>query len=244
MSSSSSSELSSSSIRASLSRRLLTSSSSSESGTISSSSSPLLLASEASSGNSSSSSSILATALPFPFLLVSPLLSVQTLSGGLSKLSWSRGRTWDELGASGLGRNGLVGGEEERVGEAGRGRLCGRGGVEGVSEGGRRRGASTWGPVGAEEEGIGRAAGRVSEGAGRRAMRSGVGLSGRDDDIRRPSAVREGWGKKQSEGKEERRKKTKKTPNNSAHSLSPSLHPHNYLFSSTSSISSIPLDLL
>jgi hypothetical protein len=50
-------------------------------------------------------------------------------------------------------------------------------------------------------------------------------------------------GKKQSKGKEGRRKKTEKTPNNSAHSLSPSLHPHNYLFSSTSSISSIPLDL-
>jgi hypothetical protein len=48
-------------------------------------------------------------------------------------------------------------------------------------------------------------------------------------------------GKKQSKGKEG--KKTKKTPNNSAPSLSPSLHPHNYLFSSTSSISSIPLDL-
>jgi biopolymer transport protein ExbB/TolQ len=43
--------------------------------------------------------------------------------------------------------------------------------------------------------------------------------------------------------KKERRKKTKKTPNDSAHSLSPFLHPHNYLFSSTSSISSIPLDL-
>jgi hypothetical protein len=57
-------------------------------------------------------------------------------------------------------------------------------------------------------------------------------------------AVGQERGKKQSEGKEERRKKTKKTPNNSAHSLSPSLHPHNYLFSSTSSISSIPLDLL
>jgi hypothetical protein len=50
-------------------------------------------------------------------------------------------------------------------------------------------------------------------------------------------------GKKESKGKEERRKKTKKTPNDSAHSPSPSLHPHNYLFCSTSSISSIPLDL-
>jgi hypothetical protein len=67
-----------------------------------------------------------------------------------------------------------------------------------------------------------------------------------DDDVvdDESDAVGRERGKKQSKGKEERRKKTKKTPNNSAHSLSPSLHPHNYLFSSTSSISSIPLDLL
>jgi hypothetical protein len=56
-------------------------------------------------------------------------------------------------------------------------------------------------------------------------------------------AVERERGKKESKGKEGRRKKTKKTPNDSAHSLSPSLHPHNYLFCSTSSISSIPLDL-
>jgi hypothetical protein len=66
-----------------------------------------------------------------------------------------------------------------------------------------------------------------------------------DDDVvdDESDAVGQERGKKQSKGKEGRRKKTKKTPNNSAHSLSPSLHPHNYLLSSTSSISSIPLDL-
>jgi hypothetical protein len=63
-----------------------------------------------------------------------------------------------------------------------------------------------------------------------------------DDDVvdDESDAVGQERGKKQSKGKEG--KKTKKTPNNSAHSLSPSLHPHNYLFCSTSSISSIPLD--
>jgi hypothetical protein len=64
-----------------------------------------------------------------------------------------------------------------------------------------------------------------------------------DDDVvdDRSDVVGQERGKKQSEGKEG--KKTKKTPNNSAPSLSPSLHPHNYLFCSTSSISSIHLDL-
>jgi hypothetical protein len=66
-----------------------------------------------------------------------------------------------------------------------------------------------------------------------------------DDDMvdDESDAVGRERGKKESKGKGERRKKTKKTPNDSAHSRSPSLHPHNYLFSSTSSISSIHLDL-